>query len=115
MASNLMICTSALKPLSAKKLNESEATGKKYILEGVFAELDKLNRNQRIYPKNEYLKHLAYLRDDIKKGEPLLGELDHPDDRFEPNHYRKKNSAYECHRNYCMHRRLDFVLSVLAD
>lgn len=44
MASNLMICTSALKPLSAKKLNESEATGKKYILEGVFAELDKLNR-----------------------------------------------------------------------
>ena len=83
MASNLMICTSALKPLSAKKLNEAQEQGPKYILEGVFAELDKLNRNQRIYPKNEYLKHLAYLRDDIKKGEPLLGELDHPDDRFE--------------------------------
>lgn len=83
MASNLMICTSALKPLSAKKLNEAQQQGPKYILEGVFAELDKLNRNQRIYPKNEYLKHLAYLRDDIKKGEPLLGELDHPDDRFE--------------------------------
>lgn len=83
MASNLMICTSALKPLSAKKLNEAQEQGPKYILEGVFAELDKLNRNQRIYPKQEYLKHLAYLRDDIKKGEPLLGELDHPDDRFE--------------------------------
>ena len=83
MASNLMICTSALKPLSAKKLNEAQEQGPKYILEGVFAELDKLNRNQRIYPKNEYLQHLAYLRDDIKKGEPLLGELDHPDDRFE--------------------------------
>lgn len=83
MASNLMICTSALKPLTAKKLNEAQEQGPKYILEGVFAELDKLNRNQRIYPKNEYLKHLAYLRDDIKKGEPLLGELDHPDDRFE--------------------------------
>ena len=83
MASNLMICTSALKPLSSKKLNEAQEQGPKYILEGVFAELDKLNRNQRIYPKNEYLKHLAYLRDDIKKGEPLLGELDHPDDRFE--------------------------------
>ena len=85
MASNLMICTSALKPLSAKKLNEAQEQGPKYILEGVFAELDKLNRNQRIYPKNEYLKHLAYLRDDIKKGEPLLGELDHPDNRFEVN------------------------------
>ena len=83
MASNLMICTSALKPLTVKKLNEAQEQGPKYILEGVFAELDKLNRNQRIYPKNEYLKHLAYLRDDIKKGEPLLGELDHPDDRFE--------------------------------
>ena len=83
MASNLMLCTSALKPLTAKKLNEAQEQGPKYILEGVFAELDKLNRNQRIYPKNEYLKHLAYLRDDIKKGEPLLGELDHPDDRFE--------------------------------
>lgn len=83
MASNLMICTSALKPLTAKKLNEAQEQGPKYILEGVFAELDKLNRNQRIYPKQEYLKHLAYLRDDIKKGEPLLGELDHPDDRFE--------------------------------
>ena len=83
MVSNLMICTSALKPLTAKKLNEAQEQGPKYILEGVFAELDKLNRNQRIYPKNEYLKHLAYLRDDIKKGEPLLGELDHPDDRFE--------------------------------
>ena len=55
MASNLMICTSALKPLSAKKLNEAQEQGPKYILEGVFAELDKLNRNQRIYPKNEYL------------------------------------------------------------
>jgi len=80
MASNLMICTSAN---NALKLNESETAGQKYILEGVFAELDKLNRNQRIYPKQEYLKHLAYLREDIKKGEPLLGELDHPDDRFE--------------------------------
>lgn len=82
MANNLMICANTNKALH---LNESEvAPGKKrYILEGVFAELDTLNRNQRIYPKEEYLKHLQYLRNDIKKGEPLLGELDHPEDRFE--------------------------------
>ena len=66
-----------------KKINEGEGYNDSYVLEGVFAELDVLNRNQRIYPKDEYLKHLTYLRKDIESGEPLLGELDHPDDRFE--------------------------------
>ena len=80
MANNLMICSNAKNSLH---LNESENSAQRYILEGTFAELDKLNRNQRIYTKAEYLKHLAYLRNDIKSGEPLLGELDHPDDRFE--------------------------------
>lgn len=79
-----MICTSAAESLRRKKLNESQEQNSKYILEGIFAELGgKPNRNGRIYTKEEYLKHLAYLREDIKKGEPLLGELDHPDDRFE--------------------------------
>ena len=75
-----MICITGKNPLH--RLNESAGTSR-YILEGVFAELDKLNRNSRIYTKEEYLKHLQYLRDDIRKGEPLLGELDHPEDRFE--------------------------------
>ena len=39
---SLMICSRAK---NALKLNESENTGEKYILEGVFAELDVLNRN----------------------------------------------------------------------
>lgn len=77
---SLMICSKAKKAL---RLNESENNNEKYILEGIFAELDVLNRNQRVYQKEEYLKHLQYLRNDIKKGEPLLGELDHPEDRFE--------------------------------
>lgn len=80
MAKTKMICITGKKALH--KLNESAGAGR-YILEGVFAELDKLNRNSRIYTKEEYLKHLQYLRDDIRKGEPLLGELDHPEDRFE--------------------------------
>ena len=78
---NLLVCANSLKALH--KINESENPHGGYFLEGAFAELDTLNRNKRIYPKEEYLKHLAYLRDDIKKGEPLLGELDHPEDRFE--------------------------------
>lgn len=80
---NLMICENSSSALRRSSLNESAGAGGNYILEGVFAQLDTLNRNQRVYPKEEYLKHLQYLRDDLKKGEPLLGELDHPDDRFE--------------------------------
>ena len=80
MTKTKMICVTGKKALH--RLNESAGSGR-YILEGVFAELDKLNRNSRIYTKEEYLKHLQYLRDDIRKGEPLLGELDHPEDRFE--------------------------------
>ncbi len=81
MAKNLMICGNANKAL---KLNESESTNERYILEGLFAgPFGVENRNKRIYQADEYLKHLQYLRDDIKNGEALLGELDHPDDRFE--------------------------------
>lgn len=64
---------------SATRLNESVTNGR-YIMEGVFAgPLDGTkNRNGRIYTVEEYLKHLSYLRDDIRTGE-LLGCLDHPD------------------------------------
>lgn len=78
---NFLICGNSSKPM---KLNESESTSDRYILQGLFAgPFGVENRNKRIYEVDEYLKHLQYLRDDIKKGEPLLGELDHPDDRFE--------------------------------
>lgn len=66
----------------ALKLNESAINNDRYILEGIFAELDVMNVNHRIYTESEYLKHLQYIREDIKKGD-LLGELDHPEDRFE--------------------------------
>lgn len=80
MTKSLMICSNSGKNVM---LNESESTEKGYVLEGVFAQLDVLNRNNRIYTKDEYLKHLQYLRNDIRNGETLLGELDHPEDRFE--------------------------------
>ena len=65
------------------KLNESQTPKEQYILQGVFAQFDVENRNGRIYTKDEYLPHLAYLRQDLSNGESLLGELDHPEDRFE--------------------------------
>lgn len=78
---SFLICGNSSKPM---KLNESESTSGRYILQGLFAgPFGVENRNKRIYEVDEYMKHLQYLRDDIKKGEPLLGELDHPEDRFE--------------------------------
>lgn len=78
---NYIVCSKCDVPL--QHLNES--FNHKYIFEGTFAELDKMNRNQRIYPKEEYLKHLTYLRDDLKHPEKgwMIGELGHPSDRFE--------------------------------
>lgn len=70
------------------KLNESDTfkNKKEYFLEGIFADLSgKENRNGRIYTPEEYLPHLEYLRKDILSGDGLLGELDHPEDRFEIN------------------------------
>ena len=47
------------------------------ILEGTCAVFGQMNDNHRIYEKAEYLPHLSYLREKIKRGQ-LFGELDHP-------------------------------------
>lgn len=51
--------------------------GGNYVLEGVFGELDKKNRNNRIYTAEEYLPQIEALQAKIKASK-LLGELDHP-------------------------------------
>lgn len=52
-------------------------SGDKYVLEGVFGEIDKKNRNHRIYTESEYLPQIEALQAKIKSSK-LLGELDHP-------------------------------------
>ena len=74
-----------------KKLNEGQALKNpdKYVFEGVFTQCSTpdhkvINRNGRIYQSGEVLRHLGYLRDMIKEnGGRILGELDHPEGRFE--------------------------------
>lgn len=51
--------------------------GGAYVLEGVFGELDKKNRNNRIYTAEEYLPQIEALQAKIAASK-LLGELDHP-------------------------------------
>ena len=48
-----------------------------YVLEGIFGELDKKNKNNRIYTAEEYVPQIESLQDKIKASK-LLGELDHP-------------------------------------
>ena len=49
-----------------------------YILEGIFAVFGKENVNHRIYEEDEYLPHLDYLQEKVKRNK-LAGELDHPE------------------------------------
>lgn len=71
------------------KINEAMSLGNnKYIFSGVFTACSipghvVINRNNRSYPEKEVLKHLAYLRESIKNQGCLLGELDHPEGRFD--------------------------------
>ena len=74
-----------------KKLNEGQVLKNpdKYVFEGVFTACSTpdhriINRNGRCYMENEVLRHLGYLRDMIKENNGrILGELDHPEGRFE--------------------------------
>lgn len=69
------------------KLNENESalsSQKRYILEGVFGvvntDTNRPNRNDRLYDEAEYLPHIKAFRDELQRGIPVLGELDHPMD-----------------------------------
>lgn len=89
MNKNLKMCIEVSNtPL--KMLNESKTadSSNKYIFSGVFTACSVpghvvINRNNRSYPATEVLKHLNYLRESIKNQGCLLGELDHPEGRFD--------------------------------
>ena len=84
-----LIKNQSISPL--KKLNEGQALKNpdRYVFEGVFTQCSTpdhkiINRNGRLYMESEVLRHLGYLRDMIKEnGGRILGELDHPEGRFE--------------------------------
>ena len=75
--------------IKLKRLNEGvSAEYPKYKFSGVFTPCSYpghtlKNRNNRIYQEDEVLKHIGYLRDKIKTDGCILGELDHPEGRFE--------------------------------
>lgn len=88
MANNLMIKSKSNEALVLTESFDSTPNSKKYIFSGVFTACSVpghvvINRNNRSYPAKEMLKHLGYLREMIKTSGSILGELDHPEGRFD--------------------------------
>jgi hypothetical protein len=54
--------------------------GKNLYLKGICIEGDKRNANDRIYPRHEILKAVETINEQIRSGNSVLGEVDHPDD-----------------------------------
>ena len=85
---NLVIKSKSKSPLKIFEAADSTPSGKKYIFQGVFTACSTndhvvVNRNNRIYGEQEVLRHLSYLRENIQTNGFILGELDHPIDRFD--------------------------------
>lgn len=53
---------------------------KNLYLRGIFLEGDVRNHNQRVYPVNEIRSAVESLNENIRKGESILGEADHPEE-----------------------------------
>ena len=84
----LMIKNKSLQPLMLNEASDSTPNNRKYIFSGVFTACSVpghvvINRNNRSYPEKEVLRHLGYLREMIKQSGSILGELDHPEGRFD--------------------------------
>lgn len=85
---NLVIKSKSQSPLKIFEAADSTPAVKKYVFQGVFTACSTndhvvVNRNNRIYGENEVLRHLSYLRENIQTNGFILGELDHPIDRFD--------------------------------
>jgi len=62
-------------------LEESDMSGGKSLyLKGICIEGDRRNANDRIYPLHEIAKAVNTINQQIKEGNSVLGEVDHPDD-----------------------------------
>lgn len=88
MSKNLLIKSKSPNSLRIVESADSTPQAPKYIFSGVFTACSTpdhiiINRNKRSYPETEMLKHIHYLRENIQTNGFILGELDHPVDRFD--------------------------------
>jgi hypothetical protein len=58
--------------------SEDEAGKKSLGMEGIFVQAEQRNQNGRVYPLAEIKKAVDEIDQRIRKGETVMGELDHP-------------------------------------
>ena len=57
-----------------------DGSGKNLYMKGICIQGDKRNANERVYPVREIAKAVQTINEQIKTGQSVLGEVDHPDD-----------------------------------
>ena len=57
-----------------------DGSGKNLYLKGICIEGNKRNANERVYPLHEISKAVNTINEQIRNGNSVLGEVDHPDD-----------------------------------
>lgn len=62
----------------AKMVTESSEDGKNLYMKGIFIEGGLKNQNQRVYPVNEISRAVNTIKEQLKSGYSVLGEVDHP-------------------------------------
>jgi hypothetical protein len=67
-------------PARANMIVETGFNGKDLYMSGIFAQAEKRNQNQRVYPLSEISKAVEEVNGKIASGQSLLGELDHPEE-----------------------------------
>jgi hypothetical protein len=60
--------------------DHADGKGKNLYLKGICIEGGAKNANQRVYPISEIQKAVSTINEQIKQGNSVLGEVDHPDD-----------------------------------
>ena len=60
--------------------SSTDGQGKNLYLKGICIEGNKRNANDRVYPLHEISKAVNTINQQIKEGNSVLGEVDHPDD-----------------------------------
>lgn len=63
----------------ANVMIESAANTKSAYLSGIFMQAEIVNGNNRVYPLNEIKSAVNQINEQIKRGETVYGELNHPD------------------------------------
>lgn len=58
----------------------TDGSGKKLYMKGICIQGDKRNANERVYPTREIAKAVETINEQIRSGQSVLGEVDHPDD-----------------------------------